>query len=651
MHRKDVVGSADRRIVRRLPAFAALVALGLTLLPVALPPATAATPAFSRLSGGDRFATAAEISRSEFDPGVSAAFVVTGRDFPDALAAAPAAAKEQAPVLLVEKESIPAVIATELDRLQPANIFVLGGAGAVSERVKTELGRFTDGAVTRISGGDRFSTAAAVSAQFFDPGVPFVFVGFGRNFADALAGGAPAGASGSPILLVERDSVPGATSSELQRLRGGSTRVVILGGTGVVSEGVRQQLNAERWSGGDRFGTSAQVARNAFGGGASRVFLANGYGFADALAGGPVAALARGPVLLVRAGCVPSSVNATIDALNATQAVIFGGAGVVGPDVEDRRLCPEGQGPQTPGLAAVPTAPAFNDDAPDPNLVRFGNSYFTYTTGTTWGNRIGVLVSDQPNTGWRTSSGREFGSTALPTVPDWQVPDTQWAPGVFFIGGRYVMWYAARGRAEGRSCLSVATASQPTGPFTDNTGGPTICQADGNIDPQPFIDADGTPWLHFKNNDEFFSTVSSVWAVQLTRDGTQPVGEPRIVLSKDTTGRPERAWFTTVDNPQMVLANGVHYMFFTAGDYKNATYSVAFATCAGPAGPCGIPRDDTRFLGSMGDFQGPGGGTVTRDTSGQYWMSFHAYRGNCTIEKPCGSDSTRYLYIAPLTFR
>src|SRR5207253_823426 len=142
------------------------------------------------------------------------------------------------------------------------------------------------------------------------------------------------------------------------------------------------------------------------------VFLATGSNFPDALAGGPAAALTPGPLLLVAANCVPVTVNREIDRLAPPRIVILGGTAVVGAGVEDRTNCPGG------GVERVPTvspsgAPAFDDDAPDPDLVRFGSTYYAYTTGTTWGNHIGVLVSDNPSSGWHTVTGTPFGSTAL----------------------------------------------------------------------------------------------------------------------------------------------------------------------------------------------------------------------------------------------
>ena len=53
-----------------------------------------------------------------------------------------------------------------------------------------------------------------------------------------------------------------------------------------------------RLAGSDRYATSVQVSRSAYGSSDS-VFIATGTNFPDGLAGGPVAALLPGPLLLV----------------------------------------------------------------------------------------------------------------------------------------------------------------------------------------------------------------------------------------------------------------------------------------------------------------------------------------------------------------
>jgi spore germination protein YaaH len=96
--------------------------------------------------------------------------------------------------------------------------------------------------VSRLAGPDRYATAAAISAATFDPGVPVVYLATGLNFPDALAGAAAAGATGGPLLLATRDSLPPATAAELARLK--PARIVVLGATGVVGTSVSTAAKA-----------------------------------------------------------------------------------------------------------------------------------------------------------------------------------------------------------------------------------------------------------------------------------------------------------------------------------------------------------------------------------------------------------------------
>jgi putative cell wall-binding protein len=195
-----------------------------------------------RQSGADRYATAASISSHTFGPGVPVVYIATGLNFPDALAAAAAAGRLGGPVLLVTGTSIPGATQAELTRLQPGHIIVAGGTGVVSNGVLTALAAYTTGGVERQSGANRYATAASVSANTFAPGVPVVYVATGLNFPDALAAAAAAGRLGGPVLLVGPTSIPTDTQAELSRLKPG--RIVVAGGSGVVTDAVLSQLAA-----------------------------------------------------------------------------------------------------------------------------------------------------------------------------------------------------------------------------------------------------------------------------------------------------------------------------------------------------------------------------------------------------------------------
>lgn len=194
-----------------------------------------------RIAGPDRYATAAAISAGTFATGVPAAFIATGATFPDGLSGSAAAAHFDGPVLLTQAGLLPGSTKTELTRLHPQRIFVLGGSGVISDAVVSALAAYTTGAVTRLAGQDRYATAAAISAATWRQS-DIVYLATGANFPDGLAGGAAAGALDVPMLLVRGTDVPSVVGQEIIRLH--PTRIVILGGTGAVSAAVAAELTA-----------------------------------------------------------------------------------------------------------------------------------------------------------------------------------------------------------------------------------------------------------------------------------------------------------------------------------------------------------------------------------------------------------------------
>lgn len=299
---------------------------------------TCPTGVVSRLAGPDRFATSAAISAASFNPGVPVAYVAFGRNFPDALSAAPVAGIQDGPILLTETGSIPDVIKTELTRLNPGKIVILGSAASISESVKSALDAYTAGTVERIAGPDRFETSAAISAASFAPNVPVAYVAFGRNFPDALSAAPVAGIQGAPILLTETSSIPTAIRTELARLKPG--KIVILGSAASISEGVKTALDeyttgpVERVAGPDRFATSAAVSAAAFNPGVPVVYIAFGRNFPDALSAAPVAGIQGGPILLTETDSIPDSIKAELTRLKPAKIVILGSAASVSEGVK-----------------------------------------------------------------------------------------------------------------------------------------------------------------------------------------------------------------------------------------------------------------------------------------------------------------------------
>lgn len=289
-----------------------------------------------RIAGANRYATAAALSAAHFGPRAPVAYVATGVNFPDALAAGPAAGIGGGPILLTETNSLPQATRDELARLAPQRIVVLGGPGAVSDGVAASIQAYTSQPVTRLAGADRFSTAAAVSAATFGPGVAAAFVATGRNFPDALSAGPAAVRAGGPVLLTETNSLPQATRDELARLA--PQQIYVLGGPAAVSDGVAAALQAytsqpiARLAGADRFATSAAISATFFNRPPS-AYLSTGLNFPDALAAVPGAGRAGSPLLLVSPAAIPAPTGGELLRLQPPYCYLVGGPAVVGDAV------------------------------------------------------------------------------------------------------------------------------------------------------------------------------------------------------------------------------------------------------------------------------------------------------------------------------
>ncbi|WP_211655288.1 cell wall-binding repeat-containing protein [Planococcus alpniumensis] len=210
--------------------------------------------------------------------------------------------------------------------------------GAVLPTGAASAATLTEGNSDRISGSDRYQTSLEVSLYGWeDDSVETVVVATGADFPDALAAAPLAGFHYSPLLLTKRDSLPAGFAAELKRL--GAENVVLVGGTGAISENVKKQIadlgvKVERISGKTRYETAVNIAEEV--GMGDTLYVATGANFADSLSVSPAAALSADPIILVPAnGTVPTVVADYIEANQPELPIIVGGEGAVKPTVEE----------------------------------------------------------------------------------------------------------------------------------------------------------------------------------------------------------------------------------------------------------------------------------------------------------------------------
>ncbi len=202
-----------------------------------------------RLGGADRYETAeiiaAEVASymNEEEAFAGTAFIATGGNFADALAAAPLAAGNYYPIYLSGPDGISDSTAQAMLDAGITDAILLGGEAAVSpDTAVTVLGIGID--VYRIDGADRYETAAKIASygveelgMYWDG----VAVATGERFADALSGGAAQGISWSVMLLSDPDDLSLPARDTLEANAADIRGIRFLGGTKALSQNVRDQ--------------------------------------------------------------------------------------------------------------------------------------------------------------------------------------------------------------------------------------------------------------------------------------------------------------------------------------------------------------------------------------------------------------------------
>lgn len=299
--------------------------------------------ATGRVAGPDRVATSLSLSQVGWPDGADAVVVASARGFADALAGVQLADAVDGPLVLTEPGHLDPALARELARLDPAEVFVLGGAQAISAGVGEAIAAAAgEAAALRVAGADRYATATAIAdlaeSRWREDGLQVadqVVLASGTTFPDALAAGPFVAATRTPLLLTARDELPAATRAALRSRP--TADVVVVGGPVAVGEAVADATGraVRRIAGADRYATAHELADAAVAAGASpaRTLVASGERFPDALGAGALAARTGDTLVLTAHGQVPAATRAWLGQPAVTRAMVIGGRVAVAADV------------------------------------------------------------------------------------------------------------------------------------------------------------------------------------------------------------------------------------------------------------------------------------------------------------------------------
>jgi len=295
------------------------VAMVMTMAPALVFGSDDAGGQVNRIAGDNRYDTSAKTALEAYPDGAETVIIARGDNdgqFADGLAASYLAGVKEAPILLTDPNALSGKTKNAIAELRAKKAYVLGGELAVSRTVIDKLHELGL-QVERITGNNRYATAAAIAAQGGQADTVIIVSGFAP--ADSLVAGPLAFSKKYPILLVNKNSVPVETKKAIADL--GIEDVVVIGGENVVSKAVYNELSAkERYSGQSRIETCLAVAKKFFK--TSKAFSIVGYlSLADAVG----AAVYKNPIIYVKDNISDAQSYLTGAVSADTKFTIFGG--------------------------------------------------------------------------------------------------------------------------------------------------------------------------------------------------------------------------------------------------------------------------------------------------------------------------------------
>ncbi|UIN49815.1 cell wall-binding repeat-containing protein [Bacillus safensis] len=186
----------------------------------------------SRIQGKNRYELAANVAKHM--KSASAAVVVNGSAYADAVAIAPYAAKQGYPILLTDAKGLREETANLLKNKAVKRTIVIGGEASVNKTAFQKLP-----SPVRISGANRYEVAAQI-AKTYPMKTSQTFMSYGYAYADAAAAASIAAKQGQTLLLTDAQTVPDAIRKVIGAKQKSAFSVV--GGTSTVQTNVITQL-------------------------------------------------------------------------------------------------------------------------------------------------------------------------------------------------------------------------------------------------------------------------------------------------------------------------------------------------------------------------------------------------------------------------
>jgi GH43 family beta-xylosidase len=274
---------------------------------------------------------------------------------------------------------------------------------------------------------------------------------------------------------------------------------------------------------------------------------------------------------------------------------------------------------------AAPTVIAQHIPLADPFILLHKGVYYAYgTRNDDTGTGFSAYISHDL-VHWRRHP------TLVLSENDCWGTNSFWAPEVYYINGKFYMYYSAEEH------IGAAVADSPTGPFRQETKKPMV-EDEKCIDNTLFIDDDGKAYLFFDR----FNDGLNIWVAEL-EDNLLEIKKTTMTKCIAVSQAWENVQARVNEGSSVIKHNGVYYMTYSANSYESLSYGVGYATAANVKGPWTKATENPVLQRPTTDLAGTGHGAAFTDKNGRLRYVFHAHSSPTAIHP-------RKMYITDMTF-
>lgn len=256
--------------------------------------------------------------------------------------------------------------------------------------------------------------------------------------------------------------------------------------------------------------------------------------------------------------------------------------------------------------------PVIPGDFADPSVIRVGNVYYATGTSSEWAPHFPIFQSNDLFK-WK-QLGFVFNET-----PSW-TSGSFWAPELFYYKATYYLYYVARKKSDGISCIGVATSKDPSRGFTDKG----ILLEFGKEAIDPFVIEDGGQLYMTWKAYGLDQRPIEILGARMSDDGLRIAGEPFMLLRDDAK--------LGLEGQCLVKRNGYYYIFYSPGNCcgRGCSYKTEVARASSLKGPY-TKYSANPLLSETNEWKCTGHGTIVTSKEGKDYYMYHAYNKTADV--------------------